>query len=493
MGLPIILFLNMENHSTFTSKDDFHNDLVEITSKSLDTYSKINIALNQDLCLTNKESYHFISQHIIPKTRAEHILFSMLHRDIYQAETISGNSAKITYVFGMEFLSELLRNKDTIPVNEIELMSMFEKSVNTLRIACQDCATVATQKDIEDVVHALCEAEPDLECAILKAIEAAGIEGKIFVEASTRHSNYIVESKSGYSFNLNPFGIILSECNNKTWDRREPKILIVDGLVEKVSEIDQLLNKAMETKQPLVIVASGFSEEVVSTIKVNNDKKNFDVMPIRMHHDLASINIIRDIGVVCNTTPVTHILGQLLSFVKWDDLVTIDRIVVGADTTTIEFHKSAVAVSEHIRELVAKRQTPGAIEDIRNLISDRLKSLVGHTVTLQLPQMSLVQSDSHRVKIDLSLRNCKTVMNYGSLNLEKLLETYKERLQSPVDHLIFNALKTTVEVYKKGNGDISSVIAPTLSVVLGVLLAGKSCLQLTSSNGVVELDVVKLF
>lgn len=488
MSLPIILFLNMENHSTFTSKDDFHNNLVEISSKSLETYSKINRALNQDLCLVNKESYHFISQYIIPKTRAEHIIFSMLHRDIYQAETISGNSAKITYVFAMEFLTELLKNIDIIPVNEIALMSMFEDTVDRLRLACQDCASSATQKDIDDIVHSLCEGEPDLKCAILEAIKAAGIEGKIFVENSTRHSNYIIESKAGYSFSLNPFSIILNGHHNKTWDRREPKILIVDGLVEKVSEIDQVLNKAMEAKQPLVIIASGFSEEVVSTIKVNNDKGNFDIMPIRMHHDLASINIIRDIGVVCNSTPVTHVLGQLLSFVKWDDLVTVDHIVVGADTTTIEFHKSSVAVSEHIRDLVSRRQSPDTIEDIRNLIDDRLKSLVGHSVTLILPQMSTMQSDSHRVKIDLSLRNCKTVMSYGSLDLEKLLELYKDRLESPLDNLVYEALKTTVGVYKQGNL-VSSVIAPTLSVVLGVLLAGKSCLQLVSSNGVVELDL----
>lgn len=477
----------MENYSTFTSKDSFHTELGEIVDSTSDIFSKIKRALNSDLCLTNKDSYHFVMDFVKPKTRIEHVLWSLIHRDIHQAEIISGNSAKITFMFAMEFLKELLKHEAELPKNETELFAMFDEVISHLKEHLQTKSQVASLEHMQQMISYICDGDKDLECAVLKSIETAGLEGKIFVESSTKQPNYIIESKSGYNFDLNPFSYLLQGSINKSWERRDVKVLIIDGLVEKISEIDQILNKAFEYKQPLVIIAHGFSEEVVATCKTNNDKGNFDVMPVRMHHDLSSINIIRDIGVVCGTTPITHLLGQLLSVVKWEDLSSIDRIVVTPQSTTIEFAKSQMAVLEHTKDLIARRYSRDVIEDIRNLLDERLRSLVSHSVILNLPQMSTIQSDAHKVKIDLCLRNCKTILNYGSVNIGEFVEDYHNR-GSKLETICLQALRNTV---KACDTQESTKVLPSLSLILGILLSGKTCLRLIESGGLVELEPIK--
>lgn len=473
----------MENYSTFTSKESFHSELGEIVDSTSDIFSKIKRSLNSDLCLTNKDSYHFVMDFVKPKTRIEHVLWSLIHRDIHQAEIISGNSAKITFMFAMEFLKELIKHQDSLPKNEVELFAMYDEVIMNLKNHLSTKTQVASMEQVQQMISYICDGNKDLEFAIAKAIETAGLEGKIFVESSIRQSNYIIESKSGYNFALNPFSFMLEGSINKTWDRKDVKVLIIDGLVEKISEIDQILNKAFENKQPLVIIAHGFSEEVVATCKTNNDKGNFDVMPIRMHHDLSSINIIRDIGVVCGTTPITHLLGQLLSTVKWEDLSSIDRIIVTPQNTTIEFAKSQIAVLEHTKDLIAKRYSQDVIEDIRNLLDERLKSLVSHSVILNLPQMSTIQSDEHKVKIDLCLRNCKTILNYGTVNIGELVEDYHYK-GCILETITMQALKNTV---KACDSQESIKVLPSLSVILGIMLSGKTCLRLIESGGLIEL------
>lgn len=478
----------MENHSTFTSKDSFRFELLKIVEEASHTYTKIKRALNSDLCPVNKDSYHFVMDFVKPKTRTEHMLWSLLHKDIHQAEVISGNSAKFMFVFAMEFLKELIRFQESLPSNEVDLFREFDDVVLKLKTHIQNKSTPAKQKHIEDMISYICEGDRDLEVAITKAIETAGLEGKIFIENSSRQPNYIIEAKSGYSFVLNPFGFMLGDTTGKRWDRREVRVLIVDGLIEKVSELDQILNMANQTKQPLAIIAHGFSEEVVATCKSNNDAGRFDVMPIRMNHDLSSINIIRDIGVVCGTTPVTHLLGQLLSTVKWEDLKTIDRMVVTPQNTTIEFAKSHIAVLDHTKELVARRYSNDVVEDIRNLLDERLKSLVSHSVILNLPQMSTIQSDVARVKIDLCLRNVKTILNYGTVNISEFVEDYQyKRGIESLEDIVVRSIRNSVDAFDISGGETAKVL-PSLSVILGILLSGKTCLRLVGCAGVVELD-----
>lgn len=463
----------MEKHTTFTSKEQFQQELLNIVDKSYEIYHKIDRALSEDLYPVDQGSYHFITKLLVPENRTERTFYSLLYRNIYQSETLSGDSAKVAYLFALEFIRELMKCQHELPENSTQLISQFESSWNKFKLLAEKHAQIATEADLEKIVYQTCD-DPDLGCATWETIKLAGLEGKIFIE-NGKQPNYIVELKEGYSFDLNPFPFFVDKG---AWDRRNVKVMIVDGLVEKVSEIDLILQKAFELKQPTVIIAHGFSEEVAATCKQNMDLGNLDVMPIRMHSDLNSINIISDIATVCGASPITHHMGNLISMTTWDSLAEVPRFRVSRTETTIENPDSRGAVAMQVQRLMSKRQDRGTIDDVKNLLDDRMRRLVSGAVLLHLPDIDTFKNDAYRVRIDLSLRKCKTILNYGFVDLQDIMADYIPDKNDVLDMAFY---KTLIELQKT----IQKI--PTLSITAGTLIPGKTCLMLLSSAGHVEI------
>jgi chaperonin GroEL (HSP60 family) len=264
------------------------------------------------------------------------------------------------------------------------------------------------------------------------------------------------------------------------WDRANCQVLVVDGFVEKVSEIDQILNAAFETKQPLVIVAHGFSEEVVSTLYLNRQKNLIDVIPLRVKQDVNNLNVINDIGISCGRDPISSLKGQMLVYVKPEDLPVVDRVRVTEQNTTIENPKSHRAVESQINMLLAKREDNRLVEDIQNIIDARIKSLIPNSVLLYLPEMSSLKNDTYRTRLDNAFRACKTLLNYGVLDGRT---DFKDGMPISDNHLE----KVIFDIVDKFMVDFD--FFPTLSLFIGPLVVGKSILMLLSTAGLVEIDL----
>lgn len=124
-----------------------------------------------------------------------------------------------------------------------------------------------------------------------------------------------------------------------------------------------------------MILAQGFSEEIVATLKANEERGNFDCIAIRVMPDLESINVISDIAKCCNTMPITSLKGDRLCFVNYDEIPVVDKIRCNRGEIVIENKSSGPAVAGQLRYLVEKRQNE-PVEDIVNLLDKRLRILL---------------------------------------------------------------------------------------------------------------------
>lgn len=470
----------MENYTTFTNQEVFRKELLAAVNKLETTYNRVHTALTEDFAPVRKETYHFITQLLKPETSVERAFYMSLYDNIYKSETLSGDSAKFALGFSCAFLRNLLSNNDDAPRSEEELQKAFQGAWELVRDSIESCARVANESSLRRQIEASCGPDNyNLSTAIWAAVSLAGLDGKIVIETQRRgQKGFLVESKNGFGFRLNPFEWMLDK-DTKTWTRNSVKVFLVDGILEKVSELDHLFNMAYETKQSLMIVAHGFAEEVAATCKSNNDSGAFDVMLVRMHHDVNSINIISDIGVVCNSTPLTPHLGQIVTCAKWDELPVVDKVTVAPKTTTIVSEKNQPGLGIHIRNLVHKRQDVDMVEDLREIIDQRLRSLVSRTVTLYLPDVSPVMEDSYRVRADTALRNVKTVLNNGVVNPQDLLLVLEKQHSNDFESVVFKSMNQMLK------GQTEEL--PALSLVLATLMAGKTCVALYSSAGMVQL------
>jgi len=478
----------------FVNQKEYRNQSAEIFRDLKTVFTKTSIALSEKLYPIEKDSYHFITR--LLKTshneRVKNSICSLLYRDIFKSEILSAGGGEIAFLFSLDFANKILNDTEIDLTNQTRNLKQLDIALEKLKKFVEASTCQISETSLKYSLTETCN-DKTLSTLCYEAIKLAGIEGKIHIEDS-KQNNYTIEMKEGYSFELQPAKFFLDN-NNTSWERKECKILVVDGFVEEVSEIDQLLIQAHERKQPMAIIAHGFSEEVIATLSTNKARGALDVNPIKLKNDINSLNMINDIGVVSGMDPISSLKGQLISFVRFDDLPTVEKIIVTEQKTTIENQKTTNAALSQIKMLLDKRFDVQTVEDVQNMLDKRIKSLTANSVTIYLPAMSQIKNDATRIKIDNTLRQAKTLLNYGlyadwelfdSLNYNPItteLDDYKDKIpaaDNDIENILFKTLSTMILANKNYS---------PLSYYLGVLLASRTILMLLSTSGFVEMEV----
>jgi hypothetical protein len=224
-----------------------------------------------------------------------------------------------------------------------------------------------------------------------------------------------------------------------------------------------------------LIVAQGFSEEVVATLKLNTDRGVFNIIPVRLQPDLEGLNILNDIAAATGGDVVSALKGDLLMFKTFDSLPVVDSVSINIETTSIQNNKTRGNVGAQIKMLLEKRTQANVIEDISTLLDKRITSLLSHAVVLKLPNMAETTEQNTRVKIDICLRTVKTLVGYGTIDFNKLVDFYKD------DRWYGEVLRETRSYLKEFK-------LPTLTVGASLYFSGQNMLAIMSSAGLVEVD-----
>jgi hypothetical protein len=286
-----------------------------------------------------------------------------------------------------------------------------------------------TKAELYEDIEKKLDGPNDLSVALLSALDLAGVQGNIRVEASGTVSMPQVEKKSGYHFTGVTVPLAFTQNVTREWTRREVKVLCVDGVVEKVSELDKILSEANTTKQGVLIVAQGFSDEVLGTLQLNFGKKLLDVVPALLEPSLETLNVVNDVSVVCGRSSLVSTLqGEMLLYKTLDSLPVVDKVTLSGNTLLVQNQKTRAEVVGHIKGLLEKRTQKQAegfqLTDLAMLYEKRIHSLMANTIVLTLPATTEGVATSKREKIDRVLRSVKTKLAYGKINLDGFLSEH---------------------------------------------------------------------
>lgn len=470
--------------STIITAEDNLLALKKLSDNYIEIYSNIEKAIDNNFYTHDRNSYQFLSKFFFGAEKNTKTFLKILYKSIYQAEVVSADAAKISFLFSLNLIREVAKNFHLFTNHDSrKILAAYDKFYDEIKQASEESQKPATIENLYRAIDAVCKDNETISEVIKKALDLSGFEGKIFVNDGYQDF-YRIEQVHGYSFPLEPFamffdGGIPEITNTNGWERDEVRVLIVDGTLEEVSQLDNVLSKANETKLPVVLIAHGFSEEVVSTCMQNMILGKLDVIPVRSKNDLSAINIMADISAVCNAQPITHLMGHTVSNVQWDDLAIVDKITVKKDGIIILNKNASVSVGQHVANLVAKRLSHDVkkYDEYEDLIDKRLRSLVSHSVIIHLPNISESVNLAERGLIDVSLRNVKTLLGYGSVDLNDVLHNFNEAVKTDCEYIriFYNALKNTV-------GTIGfDPVVPTLSFIVSLYTAGKTSLDYLSS------------
>ena len=463
-------------YTSFKEKSKCFEEITGILGKLDKIIENSNIVISTEGEILNSDTYHYLAGVLQPKTPLEKTLYGLMLKYAYQAELMSAGSAHYFFLYFVSLMREFQKHKEYFEkTNEVEFSLKLDSFLSNFSNKLTTFTCHASPEEMEKHIKNICD-DNNLAAAIHETVTLAGLEGKIHIEDSTHSNSYSCEQKTGYVFkSVTPFNFLLP--TDGIWDRKGVKVFLVDGIIEKVSEIDKILNGAMNSKTPMIFVAHGFSEEVVATIRINNNKKNFDIMPLKLSSDLESINVINDLAVVSGTDIVSTLKGQMLCFVKFSDIAQVDRVKINLKDVVLENNSTKASVSSHLRTLLEKRNENHTVSDIHILIDKRIQSLLSSSVVLKLPLMDSVKRNNIKVKIDSAFRGVKSLLTYG------YIENTNNFFNEPEEDEIFSSVNNILKNITKETKNL-----PSLTFFSSVHFSLKLLTILMFSSGLIELD-----
>jgi len=213
---------------------------------------------------------------------------------------------------------------------------------------------------------------------LASAFEKVGQDGVITIEdgSSTEIELDITEGMQFDKGYLSPSFVTDAERGEAVLE--DSLILLYQGKISTVAEIMPLLEKVVQAKKPLTIIAEDVDGEALSTLVVNKLRGTLDVVALKApgFGDRRKA-IMQDLAILTGSIVITPELGIDLAQATLEETGSARRVTVTKNTTTIvDGGGSKEAVEDRVQQLRREIEAVDSEWD-REKLKERLAKLAG--------------------------------------------------------------------------------------------------------------------
>lgn len=212
---------------------------------------------------------------------------------------------------------------------------------------------LTTSEEISQVGTISANGDKEIGDLIALAMEKVGRDGIITVE-DAKGMNTTLEVVEGMQFDrgyLSPYFVTNSEKMNVVFN--EAKVLLTDRKISSLKDLVPILEKTMQSRIPLIIIADEVEGEALQGLVLNKLNANLAVVAVKApgfgkHRE----ELLNDIAVLSGAKLVSSSTGLNLDSVTLQDLGTLKKVVVDAKSSTLVANGSTKEkVDKHVEDL----------------------------------------------------------------------------------------------------------------------------------------------
>jgi len=299
--------------------------------------------------------------------------------------------------------------------------------------------------------------EKDIEKSIIYEIKNAKIFTNFEVNRSLREASSI---KNGYGHYLKIDVKQLQIAGSKEWKRRNVNTVMIDGVIESVSQINHVLEMAASSKESFVIICKESSEEVNKTVNLNFLRGTIDLIVIETGYSIDYHHLFADISQIFDSDYINIKMGDTISTHIAKLMFKIDKFEIYPEYIKIfSADKDSDRVSRYISDIQSIKNKIGnedidEYNKILSSISKRVRFLSSSAVDISIGKRDLTKDPKIIFKLNRFFRSFPDMAHTGIIDLKKSKDRISKEIINKTSRSkftqreIFQSIVTSFRVYE---------------------------------------------
>ena len=304
----------------------------------------------------------------------------------------------------------------TAGANPMDLKRGIDKAVTAViaDLKAQSEVVGSDFSKIKQVASISANNDDEIGSLIADAMKRVTKDGVITVEEAKGTDTY-VDEVIGMQFDrgyLSPYFITNTE--NMTTEYENALILIHDKKISNVQEIVPILEKAVQTGRPLLIIAEDVDSQALGTLVVNRLRAGLKIVAVKApgFGDRRKA-MLEDIAVLTGGVVISEEKGYKLENATLEELGQAEKITVDKDNTTIVNGKGLQAdITSRIGQIKAQIETTTSDYD-KEKLQERLAKLAGGVAVLYVGAATEVEMKEKKDRVDDALHATRAAVEEG--------------------------------------------------------------------------------
>ena len=392
----------------------------------------------------------------------------------------AGDGTTTATVLAQAIVAEGLKNV-TAGASPMEVKRGIDKAVAKVVDSIKSQAEkVGDNYDkIEQVASVSANNDPVIGKLIADAMRKVSKDGVITIEEAKGTDTTIVVVE-GMQFDRGYLSAyFVTNTEKMECEMEKPYILIYDKKISNLKDFLPILEPAVQTGRPLLVIAEDVDSEALTTLVVNRLRSQLKICAVKApgFGDRRK-EMLEDIAVLTGGVVISEEKGLKLEQATIEMLGTADKITVSKDNTTIV---NGAGDKQNIKERCEqiKAQIAATKSDYdKEKLQERLAKLSGGVAVLYVGAASEVEMKEKKDRVDDALRATRAAIEEGIVpgggvayiraldalegfkgdNIDETtgVDIIKRAIEEPLRQIVANAGKegaVVVQKVREGKGD----------------------------------------
>lgn len=389
----------------------------------------------------------------------------------------AGDGTTTATVLAQAIFSTGLKNV-TAGANPMDLKRGIDKAVAEVikSLKAQTRQIGDSNEKIEQVASISANNDLTIGKLIAEAMTKVKKEGVITIEEA-KSMETSVDVVEGMQFDrgyISPYFVTDAEKMEAVYEN--PLILIHDKKISIMKDLLPLLEKAVQTGRPLIIIAEDVESEALATLVVNKIRGALKVVAVKApgFGDRRK-EMLEDIAILTGGTVISEEKGYKLEDANISYLGQAEKVTVDKDNTTIVGGKGAKENIDARVKQIKKQIESTTSEYDKEKLQERLAKLAGGVAVIYVGAASEVEMKERKYRFEDALNATRAAIEEGIIpgggvaylraidalaglkgdNEDEMtgIQIIRRALEEPLRQIVFNAgLEGSVIVQKVREG-----------------------------------------